>query len=267
MNLFDLKPILESLLFSSENPLSIHQLVDVIQTTHSQHSEAEQKAEQKIDPAILLKPENESESVYPESIGLSTLRGQVIQILQELKIEYQSHPERGFELVEVAGGFQFRSKPAFAAYIKTLHQTAPTRLSQAALESLAIVAYRQPVTRAEVDEIRGVDSGGVLRTLLERDLLRVVGKKDEAGKPLLYGTTKTFLETFSLENLQGMPTLKDLKQIEEEMQSQATPQENQLTLPLGQDFFNEEEKGLEDSISSRFSELEEEENEAIAAQG
>jgi segregation and condensation protein B len=96
------------------------------------------------------------------------------------------------------------------------------RLSKAALEALSIVAYRQPCTRIEVEEVRGVDCGGVLRSLLERKLIRIVGRKDEPGRPMLYSTTTTFLETFSLADLRALPTLRDLEAMQREEAARAT---------------------------------------------
>jgi len=122
-------------------------------------------------------------------------------------------PHGGIELVEVGGGWRLRTPPALAPMVRRLWPDRAARLSGAGLEVLSIVAYRQPCTRLEIEDVRGVDCGGVLRTLLERRLVRIVGKKDEPGRPLLYGTTPEFLETFSLPNLRSMPTLRDLESL------------------------------------------------------
>src|SRR5271170_7469795 len=119
-------------------------------------------------------------------------------LLIELKGEYQS---RGIQLDEVAGGWIFRTSAEYAPFVRDLTKQKPVRLSRAQVETLAILAYRQPITRPEVDDIRGVDSGPVLKVLLERDLVRILGKKDEPGRPMLYGTTQTFLQVFSLKSL------------------------------------------------------------------
>lgn len=116
----------------------------------------------------------------------------------------------GIELVEMAGGWRLRTATDLAAMVRRLWPDKRVRLSKAALEALSVVAYRQPCTRLDVEDVRGVDCGGVLRSLLERRLVRVVGRKDEPGRPLLYGTTPTFLELFSLPDLRSMPTLRDL---------------------------------------------------------
>ncbi|MEO6953878.1 MAG: SMC-Scp complex subunit ScpB [Polyangia bacterium] len=132
----------------------------------------------------------------------------------------QSWRERGVQLHEVAGGFQFRTNPENASWVQKLLQQKPVRLSRALLETLAIVSYRQPITRPEIDEIRGVDSGGTLKTLMDRTLVRILGKKEEVGRPLLYGTTKEFLEFFSLRDLKDLPTLREYHELSEEHQAQ-----------------------------------------------
>ena len=132
------------------------------------------------------------------------------RLLSELMEDYNRSP-RGFTLVEVAEGFQFRTRPEYAEWIKKLKKTKSLALSQPGLETLAIIAYKQPILRGEVERIRGVDSGGVLRTLLERKLIRILGKKDVPGRPLVYGTSKQFLEMFGLKDLSSLPTLKDIE--------------------------------------------------------
>ncbi|MBL9106106.1 MAG: SMC-Scp complex subunit ScpB [Myxococcales bacterium] len=124
--------------------------------------------------------------------------------------------DRGIVLAQVAGGFQFRTHPDNAAWVQRMLQTKPARLSRTQIETLAIVAYRQPITRPEIDEVRGVDSGAVLKGLLERELVQIVGKKEEPGRPLLYGTTVRFLEFFNLRGLRDLPTLRDFRDLSEE---------------------------------------------------
>lgn len=132
------------------------------------------------------------------------------RLLSEMTEEYRQ-AERGFLLVEVAEGFQFRTRPEHADWIRKLKKGRGAALSQPALETLAFVAYRQPVVRMDIEKVRGVDSGGVLRTLLERKLIKILGKKDVPGKPLVYGTSRKFLEVFGLRDLSELPTLKDLE--------------------------------------------------------
>lgn len=134
-------------------------------------------------------------------------------ILSQIHENYAA-PERGIFLEEVAGGFQFRTKPHLKPWILKLKALKPNRLSQAALETLAMVAYKQPVTRAEIEEIRGVDTGHALRTLVDKKLVRIVGKKEAPGAPLIYGTTGEFLELFGLKDLKQLPTLEEVRELE-----------------------------------------------------
>lgn len=127
------------------------------------------------------------------------------------------HEERhgGFLLVNVAGGWQFRTPSSLQQYVVRNVKAKSVKFSLSALETLAIVAYRQPVTRAEIEYLRGVDCGGVLRTLLERRLIRILGKKDIPGRPLIYGTSKEFLEVFGLKDLKSLPTLKEIQALDD----------------------------------------------------
>lgn len=162
----------------------------------------------------------------PERIAevLETDKAEVERTLNDLAEEYRQSG-RGMILVEVAGGFQFRSRPEFSEWIRRLGRSRPFRFSRAALETLAIVAYRQPITRAEIDYLRGVDSGGVVRTLLEKHLIRILGKKDIPGRPMMYGTTREFLELFGLRDLSSLPTLKEFSELDLEAEEAPTPEE------------------------------------------
>ena len=168
-----LKTVVESLLFVHDQPLTLDRL------------------------ALLLEEHERSD------IRLA---------LDELMQEYGA-AERGIVLAQVAGGYQLRSRPENADYIRRLTKSRGVKFSQSALETLSIIAYRQPITRAEVEYLRGVDSGGVLKTLLEKKLLRILGKKDVPGKPLIYGTSREFLELFSLKDLSSLPTLKEIQEL------------------------------------------------------
>ena len=137
----------------------------------------------------------------------------VKEILAELEGEYRT---RGIHLGEVAGGWTFRTNVQYAPFVRDLSAQKPVRLTRAQVETLAIIAYRQPVTRPEIDDVRGVDSGPVLRMLLERDLVRILGKKDEPGRPILYGTGHAFLELFGLKSLKDLPTLREFTDLNEE---------------------------------------------------
>lgn len=125
----------------------------------------------------------------------------------------------GIEVVAVAGGFTLRTPAQNAPWVARLLQTRGPRLSRAMMETLAIVAYRQPVTRPEIDDIRGVDCGPVLKTLLERGLIRMIGKKEEVGRPILYGTTPSFLRVFNLKDLADLPTLREFHELSAEDQA------------------------------------------------
>lgn len=154
-----------------------------------------------------------------EPVGIDRLmklleaeRFEIRDDLQELAAEYETR-NGGIRLYEVAGGYQFRTAPEYAEEIRQLSGDRVVKFSQAALESLAIIAYRQPITKADIEYLRGVDSGGVLKTLLERRLIKIVGRKDVPGRPILYGTTKEFLEHFSLRGLNELPTLKEFAEL------------------------------------------------------
>jgi segregation and condensation protein B len=137
------------------------------------------------------------------------------ELVQELNEEY-AEAERAFEIWEVAGGYQLRTRAEFSGYLQQLQKHRPLRLSRAALETLSIVAYKQPVTRGEVEQVRGVDVGAVVKSLMERQLIRITGQREVPGRPMLYGTTRRFLEVFGLESLGGLPSLRELEEIARE---------------------------------------------------
>ena len=132
------------------------------------------------------------------------------QALEQLANDFA---DRGMALQHVSGGYQFRTNTVYSAWVQQLVAGRPVRLSRAQLETLAIVAYRQPITRPEIDEIRGVDSSATLRLLLDRSLIRVLGKREEVGRPMLYGTTGEFLDFFSLQDLRELPTLREYSEL------------------------------------------------------
>jgi len=129
--------------------------------------------------------------------------------LSELSEEYEAR-KGGFFLREVAGGYQLRTRPEYREWIKRLIQPKALRLSKAALETLAIIAYKQPIIRSDIEHVRGVNCGGILRMLLERRLIRILGKKEIPGRPLIYATTKQFLEVFDLKDLKDLPTPEEI---------------------------------------------------------
>jgi segregation and condensation protein B len=168
----DIKNIIESLLFVADEPLSIDRFKNII-------GQAQTK--------------------------------EIRQALEELEADYEAR-QGGFYLNQVAGGYQIRTRSEYMQWIKRLLQPKPLRLSKAALETLAIIAYKQPVIRSDVEHIRGVDCGGVLRVLFERKFIRVLGRREIPGRPLIYATTKRFLEVFDLKNLKDLPTPKEIEE-------------------------------------------------------
>jgi segregation and condensation protein B len=151
-------------------------------------------------------------AVLPET-GKTLIKEAVGELIEEYK-----ERQGGIYLQEVAGGLQFRTRPELGDWVKKLKSTKPASLSPAALETLAIVAYRQPIVKTEIESIRGVDVGYQLKGLLEKKLVRIVGRKDVPGKPIIYGTTKRFLEVFNLKDLSGLPTLRELKELHEQQE-------------------------------------------------
>jgi len=151
--------------------------------------------------------------------------------LEVLKQEYEELG-RSFILKDIANGYQFRSHSEYGPYILKMLQTSPNRLSRAALETLSIVAYKQPILRQEIERYRGVDVGGILRMLGEKDLVKIMGRKDLPGRPLIYGTTKKFLEVFDLQSIEALPKLKEIEALGAEEYEPTTTEE--ATSPHGE---------------------------------
>jgi segregation and condensation protein B len=143
----------------------------------------------------------------------SVPREEIRQALADLALTY-ANGSRGIVLEEVAGGYQLRTSREHAYYVRKLLAAKPPRLSRPLLETVAIIAYRQPITRPEIEQLRGVDSGGVLETLLERGLIRIAGRKDAPGRPIVYATTPEFLEVFSLKDLASLPDLEEFRALQ-----------------------------------------------------
>ena len=188
----ELRGIVESLLFVSPEPLSVQRLVAIMgDVTKSDVAQA--------------------------------LRGLGEELEQE---------GRGVRLVEIAGGFRLVTKQEYATWIKRLDKTkSAAKLSRSALESLAIIAYKQPIVRSEIEEIRGVETSGVVRTLLERKLVRIVGRKEVPGRPIMYGTTKFFLEHFGLNDLTQLPPLREFTELGESDQSLLPMESMEVAVP------------------------------------
>jgi segregation and condensation protein B len=185
----ELKLILEAILFSAQKPLSLKEIRDVFAGA-PEHAEGDERARR-------LKRVKEEE---------------VRAALEELAREHEQ-AGRSFRLACVAGSWQFVTEPQYAPWLKALvgHKARPPRLSQPALETLAIIAYRQPVTRAEVEQVRGVAVDGVMQTLLERGLIEQAGRAEAAGRPMTYATTAGFLEYFGLPSLEELPAADELR--------------------------------------------------------
>lgn len=143
----------------------------------------------------------------------STDKKEIASQLKEMVHEYQER-RGGICLQEVAGGFQFRTRSDLSPWIKKL-KGLRSILTPSSLETLAIIAYRQPVVKSEIDKIRGVDTGGAIKKLLEKKLIRIMGRKDVPGKPIIYGTTRKFLEVYNLHDLSDLPTLQEFKELQE----------------------------------------------------
>lgn len=142
---------------------------------------------------------------------------EIKEIIDQLVSEYNER-DGGILLQEVAGGFQFRTNPELGQWIKKLKSTKPHSLSPQAMETLAIIAYKQPIVKSEIESIRGVDVGGPLKSLLDKKLVRIVGRKDVPGKPIIYGTTRRFLEVFNLKDLLDLPNLRELKELNQQQE-------------------------------------------------
>ena len=186
----ELKFILEAILFSAQKPLSPHELREILKCTAEQSEEAAAKPFKK------------------------TKEDDLIAALEQLQKDHEE-AKRAFRLACVAGSWQFVSQPEYAPWLVTLvgQKNRPPRLSAPALETLAIIAYRQPITRAEIEQIRGVAVDGVMQTLLERNLVEQSGRAEVAGRPALYTTTPIFLEYFGLKALDDLPAADELRKI------------------------------------------------------
>ena len=188
----ELRGIVESLLFVSPEPLSVQRLVAIMG---------------------------------------DVTKADVAQALRGLGEELEQEG-RGVRLVEIAGGFRLVTKQEYATWIKRLDKTkSAAKLSRSALESLAIIAYKQPIVRSEIEEIRGVETSGVVRTLLERKLVRIVGRKEVPGRPIMYGTTKFFLEHFGLNDLTQLPPLREFTELGESDQSLLPMETMEVSVP------------------------------------
>ncbi|MGA3207650.1 MAG: SMC-Scp complex subunit ScpB [Syntrophales bacterium] len=173
------KAIIEAIIFASESPLTVDKIREVLREVD---------------------------------------RSEIARLVQDLINEYEKR-QGGFLLQEVAGGLHFRTRSELSLWINKLMKAKQAMLTNAAMETLAVVAYKQPVVKSEIDRIRGVDVGSSLKGLLDKKLVRIMGRKDVPGKPIMYGTTKKFLEIFSLKDLSELPTLKELNDLHDGMEA------------------------------------------------
>tara|TARA_B100000674_G_scaffold492665_1_gene513206 strand:+ start:283 stop:858 length:576 start_codon:yes stop_codon:yes gene_type:complete len=183
----------------------------------------EKKLTEVIETLLFVTPRALTIQQLKDLVGLEPSTKELRQAVQKLNLEYEL-TGRVFKIEEVAGGFQMRTVSKVREWIRKVDAIKPFRLTPANLETLSIVAYKQPVTRAQIEFLRGVDSSSTLRTLLHRRLVRISGRAELPGKPTLYSTTKTFLEVFSLKSLKDLPTLAELD-MDEDMK-------DQFSLPL-----------------------------------
>jgi segregation and condensation protein B len=181
-----LSRVVEALLFSAQKPLSIHEL------------------------AAAVKGAGAEDELSPNEFRRAT-EAEIAAAIEQLKIEYiQEH--RAFQIIEKAEGWQLATDPAFAPWVRQLFPAPkPARLTAPALETLSIIAYRQPITRADVEAVRGVNIDGVLQTLMERGLVKIAGRAEVPGRPLLYETTQFFLDHFGLRTLDELPNAEELR--------------------------------------------------------
>lgn len=171
-NIEEIKPIVECLIFAAEEPITLRKLTEIIEGADS---------------------------------------SQIEEAITQLKKDYDAQG-RSFQIEEIAGGYQLFTKSEYYEWAAKLRKkSGETKLSQAALETLAVIAYKQPVLRADVEAIRGVQSGQIIRLLMDRDLVKVVGRDESLGHPLLYGTTKKFLEYFGLKDIKDLPKIEELE--------------------------------------------------------
>ena len=177
---------IEALLFSAHKPLSTEEIVDLLRNAGA-------------------------EDEFAANEFAKTKQAEIAAAIEELKVEYIQN-EHGFQLVEKSEGWQLTTEPKYARWVRGLFPAPkPARLSSPALETLAIIAYRQPITRADVEAVRGVTIDGVLQTLMERGLVKISGRAEIPGRPLLYETTEFFLDHFGLRNLNELPNVEELR--------------------------------------------------------
>lgn len=174
----DLRAIIEAMIFSSDAPLSVNKIKD--------------------------------------ALGDVAEKSDILREIEEIREEHINRAG-GFTLENIASGYQFRTRPDLSSWVRKIRGIKPGSLSPAAMETLAVIAYRQPVLKADIERVRGVDVSGPLKGLLEKKLIKMLGRKDVPGRPMMYGTSREFLEAFNLKDLSELPTLRELKELQDEM--------------------------------------------------
>ncbi|MEO0899350.1 MAG: SMC-Scp complex subunit ScpB [Bacteroidota bacterium] len=225
----NLSNIVEAIIFVSDQPVSVAALKEVLMR------EQEELLEVKV---------RDEESGEEEFIDMAGLEGQLEKILDQLVLKYDS-PQYPFEIKAVGGGYQFLTKRDTYKFVKqAILQKNKKRLSRAALETLSIIAYRQPITKAEIEFIRGVNCDYAMQKLLERKLVSIVGRADSPGRPLLYATSPFFMQYFGIKDVTELPKLKEFEEMAEDhmelfkqhqVKLAETPKENQSTDGEGSD--------------------------------
>jgi len=205
----NIKAVIEALIFASDAPLALEKICIIL-------SDVEKK--------------------------------EIKETLEKIVLEYNER-QGGIYLQEVAGGFQFRTRPELSPWVKKIKSTKPHSLSPQAMETLAIIAYKQPIVKSEIESIRGVDVGAPLKGLLDKKLIRIVGRKDVPGKPIIYGTTRKFLEVFNLKDIMDLPNIRELKELhqQQELQQQELLEQEPESKPQ-QESEHEQEKELEQKV-------------------
>ncbi|MBU1299167.1 MAG: SMC-Scp complex subunit ScpB [Bacteroidetes bacterium] len=217
MEYVEKKRIIEAIIFASDEPLSLKELENITRSSEEPH------------------------------LKIKLSEDEILNIVRELNAEYVS-ANRSFRIVQVAGGFQFATLPDFADWLGLMaKEKAKRKLSQSALESLAVIAYKQPVTKPEIEAIRGVNVDYIIGTLLERDLITIVGRSATPGRPLLYGTTKTFLKHFGINDLIDLPKPREIDEI---LSDTTFEVEKELLKRMGKSAPENEEQPTDEPLTS-----------------
>jgi len=219
---------------SSENEtsdeLSFDQVVRSDSIENENLNDPEQEPEETSLHHITANNTANADDVNKEIHSYKFTQNDILSAIEHIKLKYNYSPISPINLMEIGDGYQLRTSPEYGKWIRLLQISKPVKLTKAALETLAVLAYKQPITKPEIDVIRGVDSGYTMRFLLEKKLARILGKKDIPGKPLLYGTSNEFLSLFSLKNLSALPTLREFRELTEKHAAKVSELFNEPTI-------------------------------------